>query len=96
MDGEPPQEEDFSQIPIIERSQHKASVGRGVDPTLENSLLRRSLTFSRTGKPECQLTPTSFQSPQRQRPTLTPSSALTSRMARYCGSGGITAVPSWR
>lgn len=25
MDGEPPQEEDFSQIPIIERSQHKVS-----------------------------------------------------------------------
>lgn len=23
MDGEPPQEEDFSQIPIVERSQHK-------------------------------------------------------------------------
>lgn len=35
MDGEPPQEEDFSQIPIIERSQHKVSVERGLDPYSE-------------------------------------------------------------
>lgn len=25
MDGEPPQEEDFSQIPLVERSQHKVN-----------------------------------------------------------------------
>ena len=28
MDGEPPQEEDFSQIPIVDRSQHKVSARR--------------------------------------------------------------------
>lgn len=27
MDGEPPQEEDFSQIPLVERSQHKVRYG---------------------------------------------------------------------
>lgn len=31
MDGEPPQEEDFSLIPLIDRSQHKVGLGVRID-----------------------------------------------------------------
>jgi hypothetical protein len=91
MDGEPPKEEDFSQIPLLERSQHKVGSichfpwqQRGCCPGGWDGML---ISSCRVGKPGCPLTPTSSQGPQRQRRTPTRSSVRLSRMAHYCASG---------
>jgi hypothetical protein len=88
MDGEPPQEEDFSQIPLVERSQHKASrvICRLV---VQICASRPHCDFrleahARIGKPEYQLTPMSSQSQPKRQATLTPFSDLLSRTANYC------------
>jgi hypothetical protein len=77
MDGEPPQEEDFSQIPIVERSQHKVFCQL---PSPETQLT------SRTGKPAYQPTTMLLRNQQKRLQTQIHSSAHSSRTVHYCES----------
>jgi hypothetical protein len=75
MDGEPPQEEDFSQIPIVERSQHKVRSNPSAWVTTD---------ICRTGKHDCRRIQMSSPNQPKPLPILILSSDHSSRMERYC------------
>lgn len=88
MEGEPPQEEDFSQIPLVERSQHKVSGKTLCKQALE--ALHRFISWiddlhcRRTGKLGYQRTTISSASLEKRHLTPTPSSDLTFLTDPYC------------
>ncbi len=92
MDGEPPQEEDFSQIPLVERSQHKVSgdgchsipafVASVFDCGRLSEVLRRYVP--RIGKPGYQHITTSLRNQQRLHPIPTLSSDPTYQTGHCC------------
>lgn len=95
MDGEPPQEEDFSTIPLVERSTHKVSqlgtpnshanvhVGRRRRRQIPMYIPPGNLLTVRTGRRACRHTTRSSPRPARRRRTRIPSSGRIST-APFC------------